>query len=165
MLYPRENPSKGRTARGDEFSLFPNGRKTRTSGWDGTADGSSVTTRPSFQPAKGANALWQPKGHPTTRLRQTGAARTGLSPAPEAEKDPSTLLVQRQLGKRRQDKRAFLAPAGSGLAACTRSRKGSFDVIGAAPPGQTPPGQKGVSGTRRQRARSLHQKPERILCP
>ena len=56
----------------------------------------------------------------------------GLSPAPEAGKDPSPLLVQRHQGKRRRDKRALSAPAGSGLVACTKKPEGSFDVNGAA---------------------------------
>ena len=113
---------------------------------------------PRFQPAKGANALWQPKGHPTTnpcqvsvrilcrycgRLNWANAAETkgpfrypqvgDSRPVPIAEKDPLPLLRTAQLGKRRPDEKGLSVPPGRRLAGCANSRKGSSDVIGTAP--------------------------------
>ena len=72
-----------------------------------------------------------------------------IGTVPKAPKDPLTLLAPLQLGKRRRDKRGLSVPPGRRLAGCAKSRKGSFDVRGAAPTGQTSPRQKGVIGTPR----------------
>mgnify|MGYP003591662634 CR=1 FL=1 len=42
-------------------------------------------------------------------------------------------MAPAQLGKRRRDKRGLSVPAGRGLAACAKRRKGSSDVIGTVP--------------------------------
>ena len=50
-----------------------------------------------------------------------------------SQKDPFRLLAPCQLGKRRRDKGALLAPPGRELAACANEPEGSFDLIGTVP--------------------------------
>ena len=56
-----------------------------------------------------------------------------IGTVPISPKDPFRLLAPCQLGKRRRDKGALLAPAGREFAACANEPEGSFDLIGTVP--------------------------------
>ena len=87
-------------------------------------------------------------------------------PASNIGQDTSTFLVQRHQGKRRRDRRALSAPPGRRLVACTKSREGSFAVIGIVPKGPKDPLPFPVQrhqGKRRWDKRALSARPGRGL--